>query len=242
MSLGVLSIGGRRGIGARPTHGALPMRVLLFYIGTVTAPHKAVAPIMNPLLARVTQSPIFCFSCANSVSTRACGAVVPTLRARGLALGPAPWSGMMVIQMLIVVGLRARNNFPLLVFPKSGFLWCGSAFVAAGHRFCVSKKQLVITPKRVLSTQPILTLITCDPQKVGCRHKWIQWCRPLKFQVKLFGLLHCVSFCWGFLLGQHWKKGRKALRQHELRAVGATRRSHRPQFQGGILPPAEPGS
>ena len=74
---------------------------------------------------------------------------------------PSPSVGgtrMMVIQMLIVVGLRARSNFPLLVFPKSGFLCRGSAFVAAGHRFCVSKKQLVITPRRVLSTQPILTL------------------------------------------------------------------------------------
>ena len=27
------------------------------------------------------------------------------------------------------------------------------------------------------------------PQKVGCGHKWIQWCKPLKFQVILLGQL-----------------------------------------------------
>ena len=79
MSLGVFSIGGCRSIRARPTHGALPMRILLFHIGTIAALHKAVAPVVNPLLARVTESPKFCFSRANGISTRTCGANVPTL-------------------------------------------------------------------------------------------------------------------------------------------------------------------
>ena len=55
MSLRVVSIGAYRGIGAWLTHGALPMRILLFHTSTITAPHKAVAPVVNPLPARVTE-------------------------------------------------------------------------------------------------------------------------------------------------------------------------------------------
>ena len=39
--------------------------------------------------------------------------------------------------MLMVVGLRAKNNFSLSVFRKTSFLCCGSAFVAAWQIFCV---------------------------------------------------------------------------------------------------------
>ena len=53
MSLGVVSIGGPRGIGARPTHGALPKRILLFHIGTITAPHKA-SSLLNAFEHRIT--------------------------------------------------------------------------------------------------------------------------------------------------------------------------------------------
>ena len=38
-------MGAGRNMGVQLAHGALPMRILLFHIGTITAPHKAEAPI-----------------------------------------------------------------------------------------------------------------------------------------------------------------------------------------------------
>ena len=113
LSLGVLSIGGRRGIGARPTHGALPMRILLFHIGNTTAPQKAVAPVVNPLLARVTESPIFCFPRANSVSTRACGAIAQRSGPEALHLAPCCGGGARCASLCRFASSRssARRRF-----------------------------------------------------------------------------------------------------------------------------------
>ena len=58
-----------------------------------------------------------------SVSTRACGAVVPTLRARGLALGPAPWSGgTLCLPLSLCLLPPFRAPFFLFLFLLGGTL------------------------------------------------------------------------------------------------------------------------